>query len=145
MGILNRTKKKQDDKVAKPVVEKKSTGQGAVSTTSPAPTVRQAKAAADVHAQSRAYRVLLKPLVTEKAAMLGTHRQYVFAVEPTTNKIEVKKAIHAVYGVEPQKVMIQRRGGKYVRSGRVSGMTKDWKKAIVTLKPGDQIEVYEGV
>lgn len=92
-----------------------------------------------------AYRTLIKPLVTEKAAALGTHRQYIFMVEPRMNKIEVKKAVRTIYGVDPTKVNMIAMMGKAVRYGKTSGRTKHWKKAIVTLKAGDTIEVYEGV
>lgn len=92
-----------------------------------------------------AYRVLLKPLVTEKGTYLGATNKYLFAVSPQTNKTEIKKAVKAVYGVMPVKVNIVNLGGKNVRYGRVKGQTKDKKKAIITLKKGDKIEVYEGV
>lgn len=94
---------------------------------------------------SAAPRILIKPLVTEKAADLSSFSQYVFAVDSKANKIEVKKAIRAIYNVEPVKVNIVSVSGKKVRYGRLSGKTKNWKKAVVTLKPGDKIEIYEGV
>jgi len=94
---------------------------------------------------TQSYRILVKPLVTEKASSLGTLNKYIFAVNPKMNKIEVKKAIRTVYNVEPLKVNISNFSGKNVRYGRIYGKTKGWKKAIVTLKPGDKIEVYEGV
>jgi large subunit ribosomal protein L23 len=61
------------------------------------------------------------------------------------NKVEVKKAIRVIYKVDPVSVNIANFSGKKVRYGRRSGKTKDWKKAIVTLKSGDKIQVYEGV
>jgi len=93
----------------------------------------------------QAYQVLIKPLVTEKAGDIGALGKYVFAINPGMNKVEVKKAIRTIYNVEPTKVNIANFSGKKVRYGRVKGKTKSWKKAIVTLKPGDKIEVYEGV
>lgn len=93
----------------------------------------------------QAYQVLVKPLVTEKASDLGALNKYVFAVNPRMNKIEVKKAIRTIYNVDPVKVNIANFSGKNVSYGRIKGKTKSWKKAIVTLKPGDKIEVYEGV
>ncbi|MFC1599130.1 50S ribosomal protein L23, partial [Patescibacteria group bacterium] len=92
-----------------------------------------------------AYKVLLKPLITEKATDLVEQNKYSFAVALQTNKIEVKKAIKALYGVEPISVNIIRMRGKRVGYGRISGKRKNWKKAIITLKAGDKIEVYEGV
>ncbi|MFA6254933.1 MAG: 50S ribosomal protein L23 [Patescibacteria group bacterium] len=92
-----------------------------------------------------AYRVLVKPLITEKASDLGPLNKYIFAINPKMNKVEVKKAIRTIYNVEPIKVNISNLSGKNVRYGRIQGKTKSWKKAIVTLKAGDKIEVYEGV
>ena len=66
-------------------------------------------------------------------------------MSPKVNKIEIKKAIQAVYGVMPLKVNISNLSGKKIRLGRVQGVTKNKKKAIVTLKAGDKIQVYEGV
>lgn len=93
----------------------------------------------------RAYAVLVKPLITEKATNLGTENQYVFEVAVNANKIEVAKAINEVYKVKPISVNIIKMKGKRTRYGRTMGSRKDWKKAIVTLKKGDTIQVYEGV
>lgn len=92
-----------------------------------------------------AYRLLLKPLLTEKATNLGKYGQYVFAVASDANKIEIKKAIYDLYGVEAVKVNVVNQRGKAVQYGRSKGRTKSWKKAIITLKPGEKIEIYEGV
>lgn len=92
-----------------------------------------------------AYRVLIKPVVSEKATFIGQFNQYVFEVHPSTNKIVIKKAIQALYGVEPIKINIINVSGKSVRYGRNKGKTKRWKKAIVTLKQGQSIQVYEGI
>jgi len=92
-----------------------------------------------------AYNVLLKPLVTEKATFLASQNKYYFAVSKKANKIEIKRAIKSLYGVEPLDVNIINVLGKKVRYGRTAGKKKNWKKAIITLKEGDKIEVYEGV
>jgi large subunit ribosomal protein L23 len=92
-----------------------------------------------------AYRVLVKPLITEKASVLGAENKYFFEVSKKANKIEIAKAINDVYGVKPVKVNIIRMSGKNVRYGRVIGKRKGWKKAVVTLKEGDSIKIYEGV
>ncbi|OGY52465.1 MAG: 50S ribosomal protein L23 [Candidatus Buchananbacteria bacterium RIFCSPLOWO2_01_FULL_56_15] len=109
------------------------------------PVSTKAKATTIRGTSQNAYRVLLKPLVTEKAADLGTHNQYVFMIDPRMNKIEVKKAVRTIYGINPLAVRIITMQGKAVRYGRRYGVTKSWKKAMVTLKAGDKIEVYEGV
>lgn len=93
----------------------------------------------------RAYRVLVKPMVTEKATNLSTVNQYVFMIDNDANKIEVAKAIYEVYGVKPTEVNIIKVKGKKVNRGKITGKRKDFKKAIVTLKKGKSISVYEGV
>lgn len=93
----------------------------------------------------QAYRWIVKPLVTEKATVLNTLNQYVFAVAKEANKIEVAKAIESIYGVKPVAVNMLRVSGKNVRFGRTKGKRKDWKKAVVTLPAGKSIKVYEGV
>lgn len=92
-----------------------------------------------------AYRILIKPLVTEKATDLGSLNKYVFLISDKANKLEVKKAIYSVYGVKPEAVNIVKIEGKRIRRGRITGKRKDIKKAIVSLKAGDSIQVYEGV
>ena len=92
-----------------------------------------------------AYRVLIKPMVTEKATDLSGLNKYVFMVSDKSNKIDVDKAIQEVYGIKPTSVNIVKVKGKVVRRGRISGKRKDFKKAIVTLAKGKSISVYEGV
>lgn len=93
----------------------------------------------------RAYRVLIKPLITEKAAILNTDSKYVFSVATDANKIEIANAVEEVYGVKPIAVNIIKVSGKKVRYGRTFGKRKDWKKAIVALPKGKSINIYEGV
>lgn len=95
--------------------------------------------------RGHAYRLILKPLVTEKAANLSAENKYVFAVAPGANKIEIAGAVEEAYGIRPESVNIIRVRGKKVRHGRVRGRRKDWKKAIVTLPAGRTINIYEGV
>lgn len=92
-----------------------------------------------------AYRVLLAPLQSEKAARLGSKNQYVFSVAPAANKIEVKEAILRVYGIRPVAVNIIRLPRKTVRYGKNTGKEKLRVKAIITLPPGKTISIYEGV
>jgi large subunit ribosomal protein L23 len=162
MGIFDKFKKKPADKKA--VVEKKKEEKSAKGGSAFDGKDSQDKAKIKPVSQDKkkvvksevkdgktkgktqqAYRVLIKPLITEKASALAALNKYVFAVDPAMNKIEVKKAIRAVYNVDPIKVNISNFSGKQVRYGRIRGKTKSWKKAIVTLKAGDKIEVYEGV
>lgn len=94
---------------------------------------------------SNAYKVLVRPLVTEKASVMNSLNKYFFEVAKEANKIEIARAIQAVYEVNPISVNIVRMQGKRVRRGRTMGKRKDWKKAIITLKKGESIKVYEGV
>ena len=150
MGIFNKFKKPEDNQ---PAEEKKSPVKAAVAKKPEKPSEKKVKVEKKTEMKSgeikgkttQAYRVLIKPLVTEKATDLGVLNKYIFAINPKMNKVEVKKAIRTVYKVEPIKVNISNFSGRKVRYGRVSGTTKSWKKAIVTLKEGDKIEVYEGV
>ena len=90
-------------------------------------------------------RTLVKPLVTEKAANLSESGKYAFIVNINANKIEVAKAVSDVYGVKVEAVNIIKMKGKAVSRGRIKGSRNDFKKAIVTLKKGETIQIYEGV
>lgn len=92
-----------------------------------------------------AYRVLVKPIISEKTTMGAGLNKYVFEVMANTNKVEIKQAISEAYGVVPLSVNIIKSRGKFVRRGRQTGRTKNIKKAIVTLKKGDSIKLYEGI
>jgi large subunit ribosomal protein L23 len=92
-----------------------------------------------------AYRILIKPLITEKATNLAAENKYAFVISGKANKIEVAKAIKAVYGIKPIKINIVNVLGKKVRRGKISGTRNNWRKAIVTLPKGETIKIYEGV
>lgn len=92
-----------------------------------------------------AYRVLLAPLQSEKAARISGENQYVFEIAQGANKLEVKEAVFRVYGVRPISVNIIRLPRKRVRYGRIAGISKMRVKAIVTLPKGKTISIYEGV
>lgn len=108
------------------------------------PTTKDGKAK-EVAKSLSAYRVLVKPMITEKAAQLGAQNKYIFMVSIDANKIEVAKAITSVYGVKVEKINLIRQQGKVVTRGRIKGKRKDFKKAVVTLAKGNTISVYEGV
>ena len=96
-------------------------------------------------AHGDAYKIVMKPLVTEKVSGLGALNKYVFAVASDANKIEIAKAIKEIYGIKPLGVNIIKILGKQTRYGKISGKRKDWKKAIITLPKGETIKIYEGV
>lgn len=91
------------------------------------------------------YRVLVKPLITEKATNLVSENKYVFVVSANANKIEVARAINTLYGIKPLRVNLANVKGKKVTRGRIKGQRSDWRKAIVTLAKGQTIKIYEGV
>lgn len=103
------------------------------------------KAAGKGRGFSESYRVLVRPLVTEKAAHESVGGKYTFVVASDANKIMVARSVEAVYGVKPTAVRIVRLPGKRVRRGRLVGKRSGIKKAIVTLPKGETIQIYEGV
>ncbi|MCK5012277.1 MAG: 50S ribosomal protein L23 [Candidatus Omnitrophica bacterium] len=85
---------------------------------------------------------IIKTLVrTEKGTVLETERKYLFQVTKSSNKIEIKKAIEEIYKVKVQDVNTSIVRGKLKRVRQEQGSTTPWKKAIVTLKEGQKIEV----
>lgn len=95
--------------------------------------------------QVRPEDILIRPLITEKVSDMAMYGKYAFKVFKHANKIMVKKAITTLYGVKVKDVKIVNMRGKRVRYGRQWGQQSDWKKAVVTLAPGEKIEIYEGV
>lgn len=90
-----------------------------------------------------AHDILIKPLITEKATIISDQNKYVFRVSRDANKQSIGQAIQAVYKVQPVSVNIINVRGK-IKSVRLrSGRTSAWKKAIITLKAGDKIELFE--
>ncbi len=87
------------------------------------------------------YRIIEKPVVTEKAVTLSGSNKYVFKVWQKTNKIEVRKAIEKLYGVKVKDVRVINTVGKSRQVGRFEGWKPGFKKAIVTLEKGQTIEI----
>ena len=84
--------------------------------------------------------------MTEKTISSTAHSKYTFQVDMTANKIEIGMAVHKIFNVTVQKVNTLRVRGKTRRLGRFpEGRKPSWKKAIVTLKAGDRIEIFEGM
>jgi large subunit ribosomal protein L23 len=89
--------------------------------------------------------IIQAPLVTEKGSVLSEkNNQVLFRVRPDANKIEVKRAVEALFKVKVLKVRVTRNLGKIRRVGRNSGRLPLWKKAYVTLKEGDKIDFFGG-
>jgi large subunit ribosomal protein L23 len=91
------------------------------------------------------YEVLRRPLITEKSTELQTLNKYAFEIADGANKPQVKQAVEAAFKVKVTGVNVVTMRGKAKRIGRQMVQTPDWKKAIVTLQPGDKIEFFEGV
>ncbi|MBM4120242.1 MAG: 50S ribosomal protein L23 [Nitrospira sp.] len=88
--------------------------------------------------------VLRRPLLTEKMTALREGANQVgFAVRADANRVEIKKAIEALLKVKVERVNVMTVKGKIKRLGRFAGKRSDWKKAIVTLKKGEKLELYE--
>jgi large subunit ribosomal protein L23 len=89
--------------------------------------------------------VIRAPLVSEKGTLLAeSANQVLFKVRPQANKIEVKKAVEALFKVKVEKVRMARYLGKVRRVGRNMGRRAEWKKAYVTLREGDKIDFFGG-
>ena len=81
--------------------------------------------------------------MTEKGTFLSErHNAYTFEVHPQANKLDVKEAVSTIWNVRVDKVRTQNRKGKTRRTRQGLGKTKDWKKAIVSLHPEDQISFF---
>ncbi len=90
--------------------------------------------------------IIRKVLITEKGTLLReVQHQYFFEVARDANKIEIKRAVEAVFNVKVDSVQTMQVRGKVKRQGRYSGRRNDWKKAIVKLKPDQKIELFEQI
>jgi large subunit ribosomal protein L23 len=97
--------------------------------------------------------IIIRPVISEKSIDESTRNKYTFAVHERANKIQIKAAVEALYKKEGVTVIAvnvlttkakeKRRGNR--RGGRIVGFTTPWRKAIVTLAPGQKIEFFEGV
>jgi large subunit ribosomal protein L23 len=91
------------------------------------------------------HRTIIRPLVTEHSSAAYQERgEYTFEVAPNATKPAIRQAIEALFGVKVTGVWTSNQRGKIRRAGRTAGRRNDWKKAIVTLREGDSIDVFEG-
>ncbi len=91
------------------------------------------------------YAVLIRPIITEKSTILASQDKYVFEVDPRANKTQIKEAVQLAFNVRVAEVNTMTMKGKPRRFGRRVVNRPNWKKAVVTLVPGDKIELFEGV
>jgi len=92
---------------------------------------------------ARHYDVVVSPVITEKSTILSEHNQVVFEVAIDANKTEIKDAIEALFKVKVTAVNTIRVKGKTKRFRGIPGRRKDVKKAVVTLKDGDMIDIAD--
>jgi large subunit ribosomal protein L23 len=92
------------------------------------------------------YKIIEKPLVTEKGTeMLSEGNWVMFRVSLAANKIQIREAVQKIFNVKVLHVNTQIVRGKTRRAGRTISHLKSWKKAMVQLKEGEKIEIFEGV
>lgn len=140
MAILDIFKKKQAPKAKKPAAKKAVPAKAKAPEKKVAPVVVKQES----HKQRKTgftYGVVKEPHISEKATNLAEINQYVFEVFPNSNKIEIKKAIENIYGVDVISVNIIKIPGKKIRMGRSEGFKSGYKKAVVTIKAGQKIEI----
>jgi large subunit ribosomal protein L23 len=90
-------------------------------------------------------KILIEPVLSEKANLLREEGKYVFKVDPSANKIQIKEALRRLFNVHPISCTVMVVGGKPKRQRNKSGYTATWKKAIVKLPKDEKISLFEGV
>jgi large subunit ribosomal protein L23 len=94
--------------------------------------------------------IIKKPVITEKMTEIGeSQNRYGFIVDKRANKLQIKQAVKAIYGVEVAEVNTMNYSGKtksrYTKAGFITGKTNSYKKAIVTLAEGETIDFYSNI
>ena len=92
------------------------------------------------------YQIIKGPLITEKSTIQKElSNQLTFEVDRRANRVEIRHAVEKVFNVRVQQVRTMQMKGKVKRVGRTLGKRRDWKKAVVTLAKGENIEFFEGI
>ena len=92
------------------------------------------------------YDIIKRPVITEKTNIQKEEsNQITFEVDRSANRVEIARAVEKIFNVRVAKTRTMHIRGKIKRRGRILGKRKDWKKAIVTLMPGERIDFFEGV
>ncbi|HFC36212.1 MAG TPA: 50S ribosomal protein L23 [Candidatus Moranbacteria bacterium] len=148
MGLFGKKKKEENQQKDSDKVEKKTIAKKSVKSSADDNKKKKAKSkkneplfiseTADV-----AYRFIVKPWITEKTQNLIADNKYVFKVRQKTKKESVKEAIEKLYGVDVEKVNMVNIPSKKKRFGRVVGKRSALRKAVVTVKKGQKIEIFE--
>jgi large subunit ribosomal protein L23 len=91
------------------------------------------------------YDIIKRPVISEKTnTQKESANQVTFEVDPRANRIEIKRAVQKIFNVKVHDVHTLHVQGKIKRRGRIMGKRRNWKKAIITLMPGERIEFFEG-
>jgi large subunit ribosomal protein L23 len=91
------------------------------------------------------YDIIRRPILTEKTNIQKEKsNQVTFEIDPSANRIEVQRAVETIFKVKVANIHTMNVNGKVKRRGRITGKRRNWKKAIVTLMPGERIEFFEG-
>lgn len=89
--------------------------------------------------------IIRRPMITERASDLQEKQgKYIFEVLSSANKIDIRRAVEAMFDVDVTKVNTSNMHGKLKRLGRFQGRRSNWKKAVVTLAQGHNIDFFEG-
>jgi large subunit ribosomal protein L23 len=91
------------------------------------------------------YDILRRPIITEKSTLMQENGRYAFEVSPSATKHQIQRAVMDAFDVKVIKVNTMNVRGKQKRFGPRISTKRSWKKAIVTLAPGDTITIFEGV
>ena len=89
--------------------------------------------------------VVIRPVVSEKSYVLASADRYTFRVHPDANKTQIRQAVEALFDVGVLEVRTSSVKSKPKRRGYTSGRTREWKKAIVQVREGDTIPVFQGL
>ncbi len=89
--------------------------------------------------------IIIRPVLSEKSYRALEDGKYTFEVNPKANKVEIARAVEQIFNVKVKKVNTINVKGKPRRLGVHQGKTRSWKKAVVTLEPGQKIEFFEGM
>ncbi|NLJ86246.1 MAG: 50S ribosomal protein L23 [Firmicutes bacterium] len=89
--------------------------------------------------------IIRRPIVSERTMVLMEENKYTFVVDLKATKSQIREAVEQIFDVKVEKINTMRMTGKMRRMGRYEGKRPDWKKAIVTVREGDRIELFEGL
>ena len=92
-----------------------------------------------------ASQVIIRPVVSEKSYVLATADKYTFRVHKDANKTQIRQAIEQLFNVDVLEVRTAKVPSKPKRRGYTAGRTRGWKKAVVQVRPGETIPIFQGL